>query len=344
MSTTDSSTTTSDHGDCAAPPGPEIRHLVFSGGGPVLLQSIAAVAQLESSGFLRRDRLRTIYGTSAGFFVAVCVAMRVDREFLLKYLVQRPWHEVFSVGAAEIWGMWTSRGLFGRRQMEQCIAPILRAGHLSTQITLREFVRATGIDVRAMVFDVNAYQMVEIAAESHGDLELVDVLHMTCAIPLLMQPCIRGRACFLDGGIACNYPLAQSLAASGEPAHTLGFRNVYAAEHVSPTNATVDESSTLLDFLLTFLFRAIFRCAQDAAVPAAVPAWELEQHTDSMSVQSIQDALHATHVRQSLVDRGTADARRGPRPPHASSALLPPQPLDDTGAHTDRGVNGDAEK
>ena len=52
-----------------------IKHLVISGGGPSIFQSLGAIQTLEANKYINRNDIESIYGTSAG---AVLHRWRVD--------------------------------------------------------------------------------------------------------------------------------------------------------------------------------------------------------------------------------------------------------------------------
>ena len=55
-----------------------IKHLVFSGGGPSMIQSIGCLQHLAETGYLEIDNIVSVYGTSAGAIVAALVCLKYD--------------------------------------------------------------------------------------------------------------------------------------------------------------------------------------------------------------------------------------------------------------------------
>ncbi len=43
-----------------------IKHLVISGGGPIIIQMLASIQELEERNYLKMKDIESIYGTSAG--------------------------------------------------------------------------------------------------------------------------------------------------------------------------------------------------------------------------------------------------------------------------------------
>jgi len=75
---------------------------------------------------------------------------------------------------------------------------------------------------------------------------------------------------FIDGGMACNYPLNYCIE-SGKPVEEiLGFKNMYGFSGKKGDDVErkgIHEDSTLLDFLLIFLFKAIFSISDNYSQP-----------------------------------------------------------------------------
>ncbi len=55
-----------------------IKHLVLSGGGPVMIQLLASIQHLESTNFIDLKNIETIYGTSAGAIVAILICLKYE--------------------------------------------------------------------------------------------------------------------------------------------------------------------------------------------------------------------------------------------------------------------------
>ena len=57
-----------------------IKHLVISGGGPIMIQTLGAIQHLEKNGFLNLSEIQSIYGTSAGGIVGTLICLKYDWE------------------------------------------------------------------------------------------------------------------------------------------------------------------------------------------------------------------------------------------------------------------------
>ena len=65
-----------------------IKHLVMSGGGPTMLQTLGALYHLETNDFLKLEEIESIYGTSAGAIIGLCIALKFDWETINDYIIK----------------------------------------------------------------------------------------------------------------------------------------------------------------------------------------------------------------------------------------------------------------
>lgn len=281
---------------------PVIKQLVFSGGGPVILQMLGALQELEHRGFIDLSRVTSMYGTSAGGILAVALALRFDWETLNNYILKRPWQDVFGVTVQHLLHSYSNRGLFGKDVVIKCFKPLFDAKDLSLDITLQEFFEWSGVDLHLVAFDINAYCTVRVSHTTHPDLCLMNAVQMTCALPVLLSPVLLDGQCLMDGGVACNYPLHFCLEDGHDPKEVLGFKNHYASSDIS--SQTVGEQSTLLDYLLNFLFKAVFRLRQD---PPTIPH-EVVCDTACLTFDLLSRAISSAEVRTQLFDQGKQHA------------------------------------
>jgi predicted acylesterase/phospholipase RssA len=74
-----------------------IKHLVISGGGHVLFQTLGAIQHLCENNFIDISNVESIFGTSAGALIGAIICMKFDWETVNDYLIKRPWHDLFKI-------------------------------------------------------------------------------------------------------------------------------------------------------------------------------------------------------------------------------------------------------
>lgn len=231
-----------------------IKHLVISGGGPVLVHVLGAIQHLEENNYIDRKEIKSIYGTSAGAIVGVLLCLGFDWETVRDYIIKRPWQDVFPVKVQNIFDAYTKKGVFDIKTFEKCFRPLLDAKDINMDINLEDFYKLSNIELHLFAFEINEYKVHDVSYLTYPKLSLLSAIQMSCALPLLVTPvCIEDK-CFIDGGFSCNYPLNYCIESGKLPDEILGFKNKYDVQ-----KTVINAESTILDFMTTFLFTTISR-------------------------------------------------------------------------------------
>jgi predicted acylesterase/phospholipase RssA len=278
-----------------------IKHLVISGGGPIMIQILAAIQELENNKYLDMNNIETIYGTSAGAILAIMFSLQFDWETLNDYIIKRPWQELFSIKVQNILDAYTKKGIFDYKTIEKCFKPLFEAKDITLDITLDEFYKLTKKEIHMFAFEINEYKIIDISHKTHPSLKLLIALQMSCALPVLMTPVFFDNKCFMDGGVACNYPLNFCIESGKNHDEILGFKNKY-----SDNNTIVNVESTLLDYILNFLFKAVFSVHNNYSQP--IIKNEVICDTSYLSFDMLRSAISNIDVRKELFDKGKHSA------------------------------------
>jgi predicted acylesterase/phospholipase RssA len=278
-----------------------IKHLVISGGGPIMIQVLGAIQHLEENLFVDMNNIESIYGTSAGAIVGILICLKYDWETINDYIIKRPWHDVFPINVQNILDAYTKKGIFDIKNIEKCFKPLLDAKDISMDITLEDFYALSKVELHMFSFEINEYQVQDISHLTHPKLSLLTAVQMTCGLPILVTPvCIEDK-CYIDGGLACNYPLNYCIESGKLPDEILGFKNKYSDEKNNITN-----ESTILDFLLSFLFKAVFSISTSHIQQQLKN--EVECDARYLTIDVLRNALSNIEVRRDLFKNGTESA------------------------------------
>ena len=131
-----------------------IKHLVISGGGPSMIQSLGAIQHLCEEKYINIDEIESIYGTSAGAIVALIICLKYDFETIYDFIIKRPWHNIFSVSVQNIFDAYTKKGLFDFNTIEKCFKPLLEAKDLSINITLEELYNYCKVELHFFLLNL----------------------------------------------------------------------------------------------------------------------------------------------------------------------------------------------
>ena len=175
-----------------------IKHLVISGGGPIMVQVLGAIQHLEQNNFLNMKDIESIYGTSAGAIIGILICLNYDWETINDYIIKRPWHDVFSIKVQNIFDAYTKKGIFDIKTIEKCFKPLLDAKDISMDINLTDFYNLSRIELHLFSFEINEYKVQDISYLTHPNLSLMTAVQMTCGLPILVTPVCIDDKCFIE--------------------------------------------------------------------------------------------------------------------------------------------------
>lgn len=278
-----------------------IKHLVISGGGPIMIQILSAIQELINNNYLNINDIETIYGTSAGAIIGVLISLKYDWETINDYIIKRPWQDVFPIKVQNILDSYTKKGIFDIKTIEKCFKPLLDAKDIPLDINLEDFYKLTKIELHMFAFEINQYKITDISYKSFPKLPLLKAIQMTCAIPVLVTPVCIDDKCYMDGGVACNYPLNFCIESGKNIDEILGFKNKY-----SDDNSFINNESNLMDYLLNFLFKAIFSLNTNN-LPHSIKN-EVICDASHLSLDTLRNALSNIEVRREIFEKGKLNA------------------------------------
>jgi predicted acylesterase/phospholipase RssA len=275
-----------------------IKHLVLSGGGPSMIQTIGAIQHLHENKFIDFKNIETIYGTSAGIVIGIILCLNYDFETTYDYLIKRPWNELFSINVQHIFEAYTKKGIFDIKTIEKCFKPLFDAKDISLDITLEDFYKYSNIELHFITFDINNFQLEDISYLNNPSLSLMTAVQMTCGLPVLVSPVCLNDKCYVDGGVVCNYPIQFCINSGKKEDEILGFKNVYD----KCDNVNINNDSSILDFILSFLFKTINSLSKNIEQPSITH--EVLCNASLLTLSYINSAISSMDVRKELYQNG----------------------------------------
>ena len=278
-----------------------IKHLIISGGGPIMVQILSTIQELEKNNYININDIESIYGTSAGAIIGILISLKYDWETINDYIIKRPWQDVFPIKVQNILDSYTKRGIFDIKTIEKCFKPLFDAKDIPLDINMEDFYKLTNVELHMFAFEINQYKVEDISYLTYPKLPVLQAIQMTCAIPVLVTPVCIDDKCFMDGGVACNYPLNFCIDSGKNPDEILGFKNKY-----SDDKTIINEDSTLLDYLLNFLFKAVFSAKNNYMQPNIKN--EVICDARYLNLDVLRNALSSVEVRRDLFEKGKQTA------------------------------------
>ena len=145
---------------------------------------------------------------------------------------------------------YTKKGIYDNKNIEKCFKPLFDAKDIPININMLDFYNLTKVELHFFAFDINEYKVDDISYLTHPDISVLTAIQMTSALPILVTPICHNGKCYVDGGMASNYPLNYCIESGKNPDEILGFKNKY-----SDSKNNINMESTILDFLMSFLYK-----------------------------------------------------------------------------------------
>lgn len=283
-----------------------IKHIVFSGGGPIAIKVLGIIQHLEETQFWNIDDIESIYATSAGCSLAVLLCLRYDWETIRSYFIKRPWQEAYPIKPEHILNAYNSKGIFNIQFFELFFKPFFDAKNISPDINLIDFYNYSKIELHFFSVELNEYKLCDISHKTYPTLPLITAIYMSCAVPILFAPvCFDGK-CFIDGGVLNNYPLENCLNDHPAKDEIMSFKNDYVSvEPVNKTENYIVEESNLFDYV-GFMLKQVIENLYFKEVPS-IPN-EIICTTECMTLDNFKLTLESEPFRQNLFDAGVKTA------------------------------------
>jgi len=306
-----------------------IKHLVISGGGPMGFQFIGCLQYLNEHNFWSIENIESIYATSIGTIISIFIALRYDWETINKYIIERPWKEIFILTGKQIFEAYYNKGLFGKKVFESILKPILEAKDLSLNITMKDFYDHCKIEMHLFTFELNSFKTVDISYKSHPNLLLVDAVCMSSAIPGMFAPICLNNECYIDGALMANYPLSYCLESEKERENgsewqheILGIKynivkDLTVIKEKDCTNEqkivenfnNINNDSSILDFIMGFSTKAINFINTIIKVKKIKNEIIFELHESPLSLHYVKSLIESVDMRKEFVHKGYAKAK-----------------------------------
>jgi NTE family protein len=183
---------------------------VFSGGGLAGLSYLGVIRYMQENDFIKD--IHEVSGTSIGAFFACLFAMNImpdELETYLKEFFKKDENITFPLLTSLI----TIMDTYGIDNGEKMILPIKyfikkKYEWDKETITIREFVKKTGINIVICAVNVNKRKVVYFSVDTTPDVCLYDAIQASMSVPMMMRPVMINEDFYVDGGICDNCPIS----------------------------------------------------------------------------------------------------------------------------------------
>lgn len=189
-----------------------IKHIVISGGGPLILYGFSVLRELIQSKKMDLNQLKSIHSTSSGTILALLFLLELDLNDVADTLIEFPYDKFFTLKFDTIMRIMTKQGLFNTKVLSSYLDPLLKTANINVNITLKEFYEKIGVHFHLYCTDIIGFKCVDLNHTDFPTIRLKDAIYASCAVPLLFDPLYIETSpdkqyCLVDGGFFHNLPM-----------------------------------------------------------------------------------------------------------------------------------------
>ena len=188
-----------------------IKHIIFSGGGPIGLVQYGALKQLALNNIIKYENIESIYATSIGSFIGFIYLLNFEWSWIDDFFIKRPWEKLAAFSYSDYINIFYNKGLVNKNILINALKPLFFAKDISINITLVEFYEITKIEFNIFATNLNNFKKEKLNYINNPNLELIDALYISCSIPVMFVPLYINECFYLDGGIFVNCPIVECI-------------------------------------------------------------------------------------------------------------------------------------
>jgi predicted acylesterase/phospholipase RssA len=284
-----------------------VKHLVLSGGGPLIFQTIGIMQELEKNNTYSRSNIKSIYGTSSGAIVGLFICLGYDWDVINKFMIERPWDNLYYIDTERLFNGFKQCGIYNHEVFIKSYKSLFDAKDISIDITLSDFYKLTKIDYHLISFEVNKLQMEDLSHETYPDLKVMDAIHMTACLPIIFTPVLMEEKCFIDGGIILNYPLNLCIDKYPNTDEIIGVKHIYTN---NDNEKNITSTTNILEYIINIFYKLIRHISLDKKEENTSLKHEILCYENYMTFQQITSCLTSSKTRQTILENGIKIAKK----------------------------------
>ena len=182
-----------------------LRALVFSGCGTRIIGHTGFLCCIEKHFDL--SLVDTFAGTSAGSFIALCMALGYKPKELFDLLVELDYLKVSNIDADLLLDYYSKFGVDDGEKAMKLVKLVISKKTNNSEITFKELYELTGKTLLVATTNVNKECVEYITHETFPDLPVYLGIKMSGSIPYYFTP-VRWNGClYVDGALIDNFPI-----------------------------------------------------------------------------------------------------------------------------------------
>ena len=273
----------------------DINHIVISGGSVYGFSYYGILRESNKHQLWNINNIKTIYGTSIGSLLSVIISLKYDWDTLDEYLINRPWHKVYSYDLNSLINSISNCGIFTTNVMEDTLKPLLLGKDLNTTTTMKELYEYSNIELHIMATDLVNFKLIDFSYKTHPDWKVIDAVFASCSLPIMFKPIVKDKIIYVDGGYLSNYPIKECIENGADPSNILGIRQTF-------KQTDNFENITLFDYILLIINRIINFLTTTIILHQIKIDFQYE--IDDISLSAIFDIASNKKLREEFIENG----------------------------------------
>ena len=250
----------------------KIEHLVFAGGLSAGFIEYGIIKQLITSEKLNISNIKSMHGTSIGTWNALFFILNYELSVLDDFLIKRPWNKVCTITPDNIMNIFTKKGIFGKELIFESLVSLFKAKNISETTTMKELFDITNIKFYIYATNLNDMKSEEFSYETTPDMQVIDAIYASCAIPLFLKPLYYNNTLYIDGGLFNEYPLDSCVRKNINSDNTEDINSVlnkilgihFSFDVIENITSTLDENTDITKYLTCILRGMFYRLNNNA--------------------------------------------------------------------------------
>lgn len=230
-----------------------IENIVIGTAGIHIFQLAGALYKLLKTEYIKLNEIKQIYCTSAGAIMGVMLCLKTDWDDLIDYMIKNPWAKTFDnlITTSSIFSALNEKGVLDKQIFIKIFYPIFKIQGLKMSMTLKELYEYSKIKINIYSFNISTFESELFNHETYPDINVLDVLYASCALPFIFKPIYINNNMYMDGGLKEEYPLNKCIEDGHEKDTILGLRIT------DSTKYTISENDNILKLAYYLLRRFI---------------------------------------------------------------------------------------
>ena len=248
-----------------------------------------------------------MHATSVGSLFAVLMSLGYDWDTYDKFVIERPWHNVFKFSLYSVMNSFQNTGIFGIETIEDTLVPAMLGKDVAKDVTLQDFYELNGIALHFFTVDLATLELVNVSYKTHPTWTVIEAVYATSCAPVFFKPFGKDGVLYTDGGLVANYPIHQLFQDYPEidPDTVLAI-NVNRKAQTS-LKYSFGEQFTLYDYILELIFKIMEKMS--GTIEKMKLKYEVFVDSSFVPALDMYSVVNSAEQRIKLIDYGVEAAK-----------------------------------